>query len=107
METYETVKKFLAEGGRCLLIENGKPLGVVLTMEEFELLRGKSQISNLKSQTGEIKSEPAIKESVAGNPIGEAMIGEMDFPGASAALSDIDLADDITLEDLGIDELPY
>ena len=53
----------------------------------------------------EINSEPV--NSV--NPIGETMIKEMDFPSASANIDEINLADadDVTLEDLGIDELPY
>jgi len=82
------------------LIENSKPLGVVLTMEEYELLQSKPQIPNHKLQTNEIKPE---------NPIGAAMVEEMNFPKASANLDDINLADadDVTLEDLGIDELPY
>ena len=99
---YEIIKKFLNDGGRCLLIEDGKPVGVVLTIEEYELLQGKSQISNLKSHT---------------HPIGEAMAKEMDYPEASplkadqpwagAEISDIEATDDVTLEDLGVDELPY
>ena len=82
------------------MIENGKPVGVVLTMEEYELLRSKSQNPNHKSQTNEIKSE---------NPIGAAMVEEINFPTASANIDEINLADadDVTLEDLGIDELPY
>lgn len=86
METYKTIKKFLAEGGKCLLIENGEPIGVVLTVEEYEKL----------------KETPAAK-----NLIGKATAKEMDFPEASAEIADIASADDITLEDLGLDELPY
>jgi len=85
---YNTIKKFLAEGGKCLLIENDKPIGVVLTVEEYELLRSKSEI-----------------EKPVANPIGEAMAKEMDHPGVSAEISDIEAAADVTLEDLGIDEL--
>ena len=124
---YETIKKFLADGGKCLLIENGKPVGVVLTMEEYELLKSKLQITrqndtvgqaNDKLQTDEkkskteqlliprINSEPVINSE---NPVGEAMVKEIDFPEASADLDEINLADagDVTLEDLGLDELPY
>ena len=107
METYKIIKKFLAEGGRCILIEDDKPIGVVLTIEEYELLRSKSEIRNPKS-----KAEP-----IASNPIGEAIAKEMDFPDlsaeasakaeASAEISDIEAVDDVTLEDLGVDELPY
>lgn len=81
---YETIKKFLSEGGKCLLVEDGKPIGVVLTMEEFEKLQNKSETGNPKP------------EVVEPNPI-----------EASAELADIALADDITLEDIGLDELPY
>ena len=110
MDTFETIKNFLAEGGKCLLIESGKPVGVVLMMEEYELLRSKPQNSNSKLQTSEqlliprINSEPTVNPT---NPIGDAMMKEMDFPEASAELADIDIEDDITLEDLGLDELPY
>ncbi len=53
------------------MIENDKPIGVILTIEEYELLRSK----------------------------------EMNFPQASAEIADIESADDVTLEDLGVDEL--
>ncbi len=123
MDTFETIKKFLDEGGKCLLIENGKPIGVVLTMEEYEFLKSKSQISNFKSQTEEksLFSETNLPpqtppyqggdkgEVAAPNPIGEAIAKEMDFPEASANIDEINFADagDVTLEDLGLDELPY
>ena len=85
---YKTIKKFLAEGGKCLLIENGEPIGVVLTVEEYELLQSKSQIPNPKSQTEEkpLFSEADNKpvEAVASNSIGGAMAKEMDFPEVSA-----------------------
>ena len=90
METYKIIKKFLAEGGKCILIENDKPIGVVLNVEEYELLQGGAK--------GEV---------VAVNPIGEAMAKEIDSPEVSAEISDIEAADDVTLGDLGIDELPY
>lgn len=45
METYQIIKKFLADGGKCLLIEDGKPIGVVLTMEEYELSQKKPEAS--------------------------------------------------------------
>lgn len=96
------------------MIENGKPIGVVLTMEEYELLQSKSQISNFKSQTNEIKSEaekllipeinskPIVNQT---NPIGEVIAKEMDFPEISTNIDEINLADvgDVTLEDLGLD----
>lgn len=97
------------------MIENGKPIGVVLTIEEYELLQSKSQIPNPKSQTSEvnleteqlltskINNEPVVNPI---NPIGEAIAKEIDFPEISADLADINIADDIsdvTLEDLGLD----
>lgn len=97
---YETIKKFLDEGGRCLLIENGKPIGVVLTMEEYDRL--KSEIRNPKSET---IIKPEIKSDASS--VGNAIVGEMNFPETSAELADIASTDDIILEDLGIDELPY
>ena len=126
---YETIKQFLNEGGKCLLIENGKPIGVVLTMEEYEKLKSPAfaeasadnQISNLppagdlpkgdKSQTEEKLLVPEINSEPVNsvNPIGAAMVEEMNFPSASANIDEINLADagDVTLEDLGLDELPY
>lgn len=74
------------------MIENGKPIGVVLTIEEYETLK--------KNKSSEDKSASA-------NPIGEAMVNEMNFPEASAEFADIESADNIALEDLGLDELPY
>jgi len=48
-------------------------------------------------------------ESTENNPIGAAMVEEINFREASADLAEINLADagDVTLEDLGLDELPY
>lgn len=82
------------------MIENGKPVGVVLTMEEYEKLQNKSETADQK---------PAIIEPAATHPVGEAIVKEMNFIEASADLTDINLADaaDINLEDLGLDELPY
>jgi len=86
------------------LIEDGKPVGVVLTIEEYELLRSKCEIQNPKSET---EIPPVTR------PIGEAMTKEMDFPDlsaeasakaeASAEISDIEAVDDVTLGDLGVD----
>ena len=89
METFETIKKFLADGGKCLLIENGKPVGVVLTTEEYEGL--------YKGAVGPANSE--IKEKVSSVKPAETI--------ASVDLADIEAADNVTLEDLGVDELPY
>ncbi len=103
------------------MIENGKPIGVVLTMEEYELLKSKFQISNFKSQKEEeiekeeIKPEASAKAEINSeplhsvNPIGVAMVEEMNFREASANIDEINFADagDVTLEDLGLDELPY
>ena len=114
------------------MIENGKPVGVVLTMEEYELLRSKYEIRNpeggqvpygagpksetnlspqpLTSREGN-KEEAGQPQPMAANVIGEAMVKEMNFPEASADLTDINFADsgNVTLEDLGLDsdmELP-
>lgn len=115
METYKTIKKFLAEGGKCLLIENGEPIGVVLTVEEYEKLQNKRHgelipgIEEFAEGEGKIPGigREVEKEKPITNPIGEATAKEMDFPEASAEIADIASADDITLEDLGLDELPY
>ncbi len=88
MNTFETIKKFLAEGGKCLLIENGEPMGVILTIEEYELLRSKSQIPNPES-------------------LPQASPPKADQPWVGAEIADIASADDITLEDPGLAELPY
>lgn len=92
---YQEIRKMLEEGGKCLLIENGKLLGVILTMEEYELLRSKSQ--NQEGNNGE----------AATHPIGEVVANEIEFPGVSANIDEINLADaeSVTLEDLGLDEL--
>ncbi len=91
---YETIKKFLEEGGKCLLIENGKPIGVVLTMEEYEKLQNKSEPRNEELIPGieefaegegkipGIRGE-AEKEKPVTNPIGATMVEEM-FPDLTA-----------------------
>ena len=81
---YNAIKKMLAEGGKCLLIENGEPIGVVLTIDEYE-----------KLVIPEINNKPAEK----------TIVQEMGYAGASADLADLEAADDVTLEDLGIDEM--
>ena len=70
------IKEILKDGGKCLIIEDGEPIGVILNMEEYELLRN-------KSQTNEIKPEAE----------------------KSLELADIDFTDNenVTLEDLGLD----
>lgn len=108
---YETIKKFLEEGGKCLLIENGKPIGVVLTMDEYEQLRRspKDEIGAPTEASGLLIPEINSKPVNSVNPVGAAMVEEMNFPMASANVDEINLADaaDVTLEDLGLDELPY
>lgn len=94
---YEVIKKFLNDGGKCLLIENGKPAGIFLSIEEYEKLKAGKQSEFSFPET---KKSPAAR-----NPIGEAMVKEMDFAEASADIADIEAVDDVTLEDLGIDEL--
>ena len=78
---YETIKKFLDDAGKCLLIEDGKPIGVVLTLKEYEKLH-----SEIKEEVSAVKPVETV---------------------ASAEIADIEAVDDVTLEDLGIDELPY
>lgn len=131
METFETIKKFLEEGGKCLIIENGKPIGVVLTMEEYEKIKEnkKSELLMSDVNTNNTKENPipTLRSEIGGRDpdqsvgigspakiseeisVGEAMIKEMNFPEASADPADINLVDagDVTLEDLGLDELPY
>ncbi|MFH1393121.1 MAG: hypothetical protein ABIG73_01940 [Patescibacteria group bacterium] len=78
---YNAIKKMLEEGGKCLLIEDGKPIGVVLTIAEYE-----------KLLVPKIDSKPV--EIIPANPIGEAI----DF-------ADLEAIDDVTLDDLGLDEM--
>ena len=94
MDTFETIKKFINDGGKCLLIEDGKAVGVVLTTDEYEKLLAP------KTDKKPIETIPANPT----NPIGETMAQEMDYAGISADLADIQAVDDVTLEDLGIDE---
>ena len=81
---YNAIKKMLAEGGKCLLIENGEPIGVVLTVDEYEKL---------------------VIPEINNKPVEKTIVQEMGYAGASADLADIEAADDVTLEDLGIDEM--
>ena len=104
MEIYGEIIKFLKENGKCLIIEEGKLIGVVLTMEEYEKI--KSETPNQKPET----NLPPQPKPIAINPIGAAMVEEMNFPSASANHDEINLADDVgdvTLENLGLDKLPY
>jgi len=106
MDTFETIKKFLNNGGKCLLIEDGKAVGVVLTIAEYEKL-SISEIDNKPPQTppyqGGDKGE--VVPANPTNPIGETLAQEMDYAEASADLADIQAVDDVTLDDLGLDEL--
>ena len=96
------------------MIENDKPVGVVLSVDEYEklLIPRTNSEKSLFSETNLPPQTPPYQggdkgEVAAPNPIGEAMAKEMNFPEASAEISDIAAADDVTLEDLGVDELPY
>ncbi len=102
---YEIIKKFLNDGGKCLLIENGEPIGVVLTVEEYEFLQSNLLAESDASESA--RTEEVKPETIAPNPIGEAMAKEINYPEASAEISDIEATNDVTLEDLGVDELPY
>ena len=108
---YNAIKKILEEGGKCLLIENGEPIGVVLTMANYEKLsvlgiNSKPEAEKTLFSETENKSAESVAP-VAANPIGEAMAQEMNYSEASADIADIEAVDDVTLSDLGIDELPY
>ena len=110
MDTFETIKKLVSEGGKCLLIEDGKPIGVVLTMADYEklyILKNNNEIISEPEKTLFSETAPSPAPSVATHPVGEAMVKEMNYQDASADLADIEDADSVTLEDLGLDELPY
>lgn len=97
------------------MIENGKPMGVILTMEEFENLTKEKEPGSLFSESNKIVSDDSslfksenslpIATAIDDFGIGEAMLKEMDFPNVK--MDDLDFAssDDITLEDLGLDEV--
>ncbi|MDP3143336.1 MAG: hypothetical protein Q8N14_05320, partial [Candidatus Omnitrophota bacterium] len=82
-----------------------KPVGVVLSVEEYEKL--KNGLSAQAGKTAELPFSEPKETSIAKNPIGEAMAREVDYLGASAEIADIEATNDVTLEDLGVDELPY
>ena len=114
---YNAIKKILEENGKCLLIENGKPIGVVLTMADYEKLSVPGTNSENKTEKT-LFSENTPPQTppyqggdkgdvVVPNPIGEVLAQEMDYPEVSADIADIEATDDVTLEDLGLDELPY
>ena len=108
MEIYREITKFLKENGKCLIIEDGKLAGVVLTMEEYEKLKDKPEVPNQKPEIIEPKMNIEKNlESNTINPVGDAMVNEIEFPEDSADLDEINLSEDITLKDLGLDELPY
>ena len=88
------------------MIEDGKSVGVVLTVEEYEKLSSPLLISEINSGNKTKETELEVKNKPTVNPIGVAMAQEMDFPEASANIDDINLTDEVTLEDLGLDELP-
>ncbi len=100
---YDIIKKFLNDGGKCLLIEDGKPVGIFLSVEEYEKL--KNNLPEQKNNQSEFSFPGPKMAPEAKNSIGEAMVREMDFPEASAEIADIEAVDDVTLEDLGINEL--
>ncbi len=100
------------------MIENGEPIGVVLTVEEYEFLQSNLLAESDASESARTNPEvvppqtPPYQggdkgEVIAPNPIGEAMAREIGYPGASAEIADIEATNDVTLEDLGVDELPY
>lgn len=103
MDIFETIKKFLAEGGKCLIIEDGKPVGVVLTMEEYEKLQH-LPIQHLPLK--EFKTPEEIKsEKIASNISAPKPFIFEPVENFNTELADIGLNDEVTLEDLGLDEL--
>ncbi len=100
---YQTIKNILAEGGKCLLIEDGKPLGVILTIEDYNNLKkvpvpnaplaDKTDVSKtLKQEINPILNEEILSEFNFDETVGSAKTG---FP------------DELTLEDLGLEEELY
>ncbi|MDP2946187.1 MAG: hypothetical protein Q8N61_01895, partial [bacterium] len=71
---YEIIKKFLNDGGKCLLIEDSKPIGVVLSVEEYEKLKN--------GKTAELPFLEPKETPTAKNSIGE----ERSRPWASAEI---------------------
>jgi hypothetical protein len=135
---YETIKKFLEDGGKCLLIENGKPVGVVLTMAEFDNLKNggtkkeAAQSALIADLAEDLKEMDPVRNSPPQWPSGRASAGEISNGVAASAvkydvpdhftfddIKDMDFSEpagenarfavsnDISLEDLDIDELPY
>ena len=90
METYQIIKKFLADDGKCLLIEDGKPIGVVLAISEFE---------NLTKNSNKEAAGLSIDETKQSKFDGES---ESEVP---AEIADIEAGDNVILEDLGLDEI--
>jgi len=95
------------------LIENGKPMGVVLTMEEFEKLKeNKKATPTLRQEQPELlmsdinTTAPYLPTAAIDDfGIGEAMLKEMDLPNVKMDELNFASSDDITLEDLGLDEI--
>jgi hypothetical protein len=103
---YKKINEFLKDGGKCLIVEDGKIAGVFLTFEEYEKLKenGKNQ-KEKEIETAKLPFPESLP--VIDNPIGEAMVKDMDYSEASASIADMNFTDDVTLEDLGIDESSY
>ncbi len=111
---YETIKKFLFEGGKCLIIEDGKPVGVVLTMEEYKKLSPPQTPPYQGGDKGEVDQPKPIAINPIGSPakipekisVGKEIIKERDLSNVKIDELDFGLSsDDITLEDLGLDEV--
>ncbi len=104
---FSELKKLMGESGRLVIVENDKPAYVVMTAKDFLALS-----ASIEFQRGEPENkaaEPAPKPgSVEKQPAAEFSSGKkslasfVHFEDAGEALE----LQDITFEDLGIDELP-
>lgn len=112
---YETIKKFLDEGGKCLLIENGKPLGVVLTFEDFNnikkhpaptvILADNPELPPVKIPVSDSVVLKTLQEEL--NPfLNEEILSEFNFEEA-ASEAGTDFSEGLTLNDLGLEDDIY
>ncbi len=72
MDTFETIKNFLKNGGKCLVIENGKPIGVVLTIEEYEKLNAAKETPRTEKETSPSAEENLFSEVSQDDALGGA-----------------------------------
>ena len=103
METYETIKNILAEGGKCLLIENDKPLGVVLTIDDYNNLK---KVPATAAPLANKTDVPKTLEQEINPILNEEILSEFNFDEAARA-ANASFSDELTLEDLGLEEELY